>query len=68
VTPEPHVLCTVAERGAVTFFIGVLIGFVGAGGASLMVAILTTMFDVPVHSAIGTAILAMLFVTISGAS
>lgn len=67
-TLEPHALRTVTELAAVTFFIGVLIGFIGAGGAGFMVAILTTVFDVPVHTAIGTAILAMLFVTISGAA
>jgi uncharacterized protein len=57
----------VGELAAVTFLIGLLIGFVGAGGAGIAVAILTTAFDLPAHAAIGTAIVAMFFVTISGA-
>lgn len=57
----------VAELAAVTFLIGLLIGFIGAGGAGVAVAIQTAVFDVPVHTAIGTAIVAMLFVTLSGA-
>ena len=62
-----HDLLIVCELAAVTFFIGLLIGFVGAGGAGVAVAILTTGFDLPAHTAIGTAIAAMFFVTISGA-
>ena len=61
-------LLIVWELAAVTFFIGLLIGFVGAGGAGVAVAILTTGFDLPAHAAIGTAIAAMFFVTISGAT
>jgi uncharacterized protein len=67
VIPGPHALLIVGELAAVTFLIGLLIGFVGAGGAGVAVAILTTGFDVPAHTAIGTAIVAMFFVTISGA-
>jgi uncharacterized membrane protein YfcA len=63
----PHDLLIVGELAAATFLIGLLIGFVGAGGAGVAVAILTTGFDLPAHSAIGTAIVAMFFVTISGA-
>jgi len=62
----PHHLQIVCELAAVTFLIGLLIGFVGAGGAGVAVAILTTAFDLPAHAAIGTAIAAMFFVTISG--
>jgi uncharacterized membrane protein YfcA len=62
-----HDLLIVGELAAVTFLIGLLIGFVGAGGAGVAVAILTTAFDVPAHTAIGTAIVAMFFVTFSGA-
>jgi uncharacterized membrane protein YfcA len=62
-----HDLLIVGELAAVTFLIGLLIGFVGAGGAGVAVAILTTGFDLPAHTAIGTAIVAMFFVTISGA-
>jgi uncharacterized membrane protein YfcA len=61
------VLLTVGELAAVTFLIGLLIGFVGAGGAGVAVAILTTAFNLPAHTAIGTALVAMFFVTVSGA-
>ncbi|MFN8590762.1 MAG: sulfite exporter TauE/SafE family protein [Thermomicrobiales bacterium] len=60
-------LTLIAELAAVTFLLGLLIGFIGAGGAGVAVAILTALFAVPVHTAIGTAIVAMLFVTLSGA-
>ena len=63
----PQDLLIVGELAAVTFLIGLLIGFIGACGAGIAVAILTTMFGLPVHTAIGTAIAAMFFVTISGA-
>lgn len=66
-TLEPRALVTVVELATVTFLIGMVIGFIGAGGAGLMVALLTTAFGLPVHTAIGTAILAMLFVTFAGA-
>jgi uncharacterized protein len=67
VTLDRTVILLVAQLAAVTFLIGMLIGFVGAGGAGVAVAILTTVFGLPVHTAIGTAIAAMLFVTVSGA-
>lgn len=60
-------LLIVGELAAITFLLGLLIGFVGAGGAGVAVAILTTGFNLPAHTAIGTAIAAMFFVTISGA-
>jgi uncharacterized protein len=63
----PHHLQIVCQLAAVTFLIGLLIGFVGAGGAGVAVAILTTGFDLPAHAAVGTAIAAMFFVTIAGA-
>jgi uncharacterized membrane protein YfcA len=63
----PQDLRTIAELAAVTFVIGLIVGFIGAGGAGTAVAILTTLFKLPVHTAIGTAIAAMLFVTFSGA-
>ena len=66
-TVDRSILLVVAQLAAVTFLIGLLIGFVGAGGAGVAVAILTTVFGLPVHTAIGTAIAAMLFVTVSGA-
>ena len=48
------------------FGVGILIGFIGAGGAGVMVSILTLVFDLPIHTAVGTALGAMLFTTISG--
>ncbi len=48
------------------FAVGVLIGFIGAGGAGVMVSILTLVFDLPIHAAVGTALAAMLFTTVSG--
>lgn len=48
------------------FVVGMLIGFIGAGGAGVMVSLLTIMFDLPIHQAVGTALAAMLFTTISG--
>jgi uncharacterized protein len=48
------------------FGVGVLIGFIGAGGAGVMVSILTLVFGLPIHQAVGTALAAMLFTTISG--
>ena len=63
----PDELLIIGELAAVTFLIGLLIGFIGAGGAGVAVAILTTVFSLPVHTAIGTAIATMFFVTISGA-
>ncbi|HEX2282255.1 MAG TPA: sulfite exporter TauE/SafE family protein [Thermomicrobiales bacterium] len=65
--PASQDLLIVGQLAAVTFLIGLLIGFVGAGGAGIAVAILTAGFDLPTHTAIGTAIVAMFFVTISGA-
>jgi uncharacterized membrane protein YfcA len=59
-------LRTVAALAAVTFLFGLLIGFVGAGGAGLAVALLTSVYHLPVHQAIGTALAAMCFVTVAG--
>lgn len=49
-----------------TFALGLLLGFIGAGGAGLAVALLTSVFGLPVHRAIGTALAAMCFVTVAG--
>lgn len=48
------------------FGVGVVIGFIGAGGAGVMVSILTLVFDLPIHTAVGTALGAMVFTTVSG--
>ena len=60
-------LLIVGQLAAFTFLIGLLVGFVGAGGAGVAVAILISVFGLPAHTAIGTAIAAMFFVTIAGA-
>ncbi|EEO27590.2 sulfite exporter TauE/SafE family protein [Oxalobacter paraformigenes] len=46
---------------------GALIGFVGAGGAGVVIAVLTLVFNVPIHTAVGTSLAAMIFTTVSGA-
>jgi uncharacterized protein len=56
----------VATLGAVTFLLGLTIGFIGAGGAGLVVALLTTAFGLPVHTSIGTALATMCLVTVAG--
>jgi uncharacterized membrane protein YfcA len=66
VSLPPQSILIVAQLAAVTFLIGLVVGFIGAGGAGVAVAILTTGFGLPVHTAIGTAIAAMLFVTVAG--
>jgi uncharacterized membrane protein YfcA len=49
-----------------TFAIGVVIGFIGAGGAGILVAVLSSVFHMQSHEAIGTAIATMCFLTVSG--
>lgn len=51
----------------VMFLLGLLLGFVGAGGAGVVIAVLTAGFGIPVHTALGTSLSAMVFTTISGA-
>lgn len=46
---------------------GALIGFVGAGGAGVVIAVLTLVFNIPIHTAVGTSLAAMIFTTVSGA-
>jgi uncharacterized protein len=48
------------------FVLGLVIGFVGAGGAGVIIAILTVFFGIPIHTAIGTALSSMVFTTLSG--
>ncbi len=45
---------------------GVLLGFVGAGGAGFIIAILTLVFHIPIHVALATSLSAMAFTTLSG--
>ncbi len=46
--------------------VGLLLGFVGAGGSGFIIAVLTTLFGYPIHTALGTALAAMVFSTLSG--
>lgn len=46
--------------------IGVLLGVVGAGGSGFIISILTTIFGVPIHIALGTSLAAMAFSSFSG--
>jgi uncharacterized membrane protein YfcA len=55
------------ELVVVFFAVGIILGFIGAGGAGSLVALLTTVFHVPIHTAIGTALAAMCVLTITGA-
>ncbi|HEK9102022.1 sulfite exporter TauE/SafE family protein [Bacillus pfraonensis] len=48
------------------FLMGVLLGFVGAGGAGFIIAVLTLVFHVPIHIAVATSLTAMAFTTLSG--
>lgn len=50
-----------------TFAIGIVLGFIGAGGAGILLGLLAGVFDLPIDQAIGTALAAMCVVTISGA-
>ena len=51
----------------VMFAMGCLLGFIGAGGAGVVIAVLTTIFGIPIHMALGTSLSAMAFTTLSGA-
>jgi uncharacterized membrane protein YfcA len=48
------------------FGMGLLLGFVGAGGAGVVIAVLTVAFGIPIHTALGTSLGAMGFTTLSG--
>lgn len=48
------------------FGIGALLGFIGAGGAGVMVSLLTIGFELPIHQAVGTALASMLVVATAG--
>lgn len=45
--------------------LGLLLGFIGAGGSGPIIAILIAFFNIPVHTALGTALLAMVFTSLS---
>ncbi|PLT29783.1 hypothetical protein CUU66_11350 [Peribacillus deserti] len=46
--------------------LGMLLGFIGAGGSGFIIAILTVIFGVPIHTALGTSLAAMVFTALSG--
>ncbi len=46
--------------------IGLLLGFIGAGGSGFIIAILSEVFDIPIHMALGTSLAAMVFTSLSG--
>lgn len=50
-----------------TFGIGAIMGFIGAGGAGTMLAVLSLGFGLSIHESVGTSLAAMVFVTMSGA-
>ncbi|MBY0203152.1 MULTISPECIES: sulfite exporter TauE/SafE family protein [Paenibacillus] len=50
----------------VMFLLGLLLGFVGAGGSGFIISILTVAFGYPIHVALGTALAAMFFSSLSG--
>ena len=47
-------------------FLGTLLGFVGAGGAGVMITMLSVGFDIPMQVALGTSLAAMAFTSLSG--
>ncbi len=65
--PSLDTLQIILTLTVVTFALGILLGFVGAGGAGLIVALLSTGFGLPIHEAIGTGLAAMFFTAIAGA-
>ncbi|WP_409348566.1 sulfite exporter TauE/SafE family protein [Paenibacillus phyllosphaerae] len=54
------------EVAIVMIALGLLLGFVGAGGSGFIIAILTVVFGYPIHTALGTALAAMFFSSFSG--
>jgi uncharacterized membrane protein YfcA len=48
------------------FAIGLLVGFAGVGGSGMVIAILNVAFNVPIHTALGTALGATGFTTLAG--
>lgn len=46
--------------------LGAVLGFAGTGGSGFIIGVLVAVFGVPVHTALGTSITAMVFTTLSG--
>jgi uncharacterized membrane protein YfcA len=57
----------VAQIVATMFAVGLLLGFVGAGGSGFIISILTVGFGFSIHTSLGTALTAMVFSSVSGA-
>lgn len=49
------------------FIMGLILGFIGAGGAGIVIAVLSIVFSIPLHTALGTSLGAMVFTAFSGA-
>ncbi|WP_211093499.1 sulfite exporter TauE/SafE family protein [Cohnella fermenti] len=47
--------------------VGLLLGFVGAGGSGFIISLLTVVFGYPIHTSLGTALAAMIFSSLAGA-
>ncbi|MFC4776731.1 sulfite exporter TauE/SafE family protein [Paenibacillus sp. GCM10023252] len=45
---------------------GVVLGFAGTGGSGFIIGLLVALFLIPIHTALGTSIAAMVFTTLSG--
>ena len=52
---------------AAMLILGMVIGFVGAGGAGVAITLLTVGFGIKIHIALGIALSTMMFTTLSGA-
>ena len=48
------------------FLTGLVVGFAGVGGSGIVIAILSVVFKVPIHTALGTSLGAMGFTTLAG--
>lgn len=48
------------------FFMGMILGFAGTGGSGFIIGLLVAVFHIPIHTALGTSIAAMIFTTLSG--
>ena len=46
--------------------LGIILGFIGAGGSGFIIAILVTLFNIPIHFALGTAVMVMFFSVLVG--
>lgn len=51
---------------ATMFALGLLLGFAGGGGSGFVLALLISVFQIPIHTALGTSTTAMIFTVISG--